>query len=83
MESMYRGSPLHSTLNTSYIIGLGVCNVCTEAVHCVACEHELHYRFGHVESRFRCSPLGSTLNTSYITGLGMWKVCTEAVHSAA
>ena len=35
VSSMYRGSPLRSTLNTSYI-GLDMCQVCTEAVHCVA-----------------------------------------------
>ena len=34
--SMYRGSPFRSTLNTSYITGLVMCEVCTEAVHCVA-----------------------------------------------
>ena len=33
---MYRGSPLRSTLNTGYISGLGMCEVCTEAVDCVA-----------------------------------------------
>ena len=34
--SMYRSSPLRSTLNTSYITALGMCKVCTEAVHSVA-----------------------------------------------
>ena len=29
-------SPLRSTLNTGYITGLGMCKVCTEAVHSVA-----------------------------------------------
>ena len=29
---MYRSSPFRSTLNTSYIRGLGMCKVCTEAV---------------------------------------------------
>ena len=33
---MYRSSPLRSTLNTSYITSLGMCRVCSEAVHCVA-----------------------------------------------
>ena len=33
---MYRSSPFRSTLNTGYITGLGMCKVCTEAVHCVA-----------------------------------------------
>ena len=34
--SMYRSSPFRSTLNTSYIAGLDMCEVCTEAVHSVA-----------------------------------------------
>ena len=34
--SMYRSSPFRSTLNTSYITGLDMCKVCTEAVHSVA-----------------------------------------------
>ena len=34
--SMYRSSPFRSTLNTSYITGLDMCEVCTEAVHSVA-----------------------------------------------
>ena len=34
--SMYRSSPFRSTLNTGYITGLGMCKVCTEAVHSVA-----------------------------------------------
>ena len=33
---MYRSSPFRSTLNTGYITGLGMCEVCTEAVDCVA-----------------------------------------------
>ena len=33
---MYRGSPFRSTLNTSYITGLDMCKVCTEAVRSVA-----------------------------------------------
>ena len=33
---MYRSSPLHSTLNTNVITGLDMCQLCTEAVHCVA-----------------------------------------------
>ena len=32
---MYRSSRLRSTLNTGYITGLGMCEVCTEAVDCV------------------------------------------------
>ena len=34
--SMYRSSPLRSTLNTNYITSLDMCEVCTEAVRCVA-----------------------------------------------
>ena len=34
--SMYRSGRLRSSLNTGYITGLGMCEVCTEAVHCVA-----------------------------------------------
>ena len=30
VQSMYRSSPFHSTLNTGYITGLGMCKVCTE-----------------------------------------------------
>ena len=36
VSSMYRGSRLRSTLNTDYITGLDMCQVCTEAVDCVA-----------------------------------------------
>ena len=61
---------------------LGMCEVCTEAVHSVF-EHELHHTFGHVWSMYRSSRSRITLNTSYITGLDMCKVCTEAVHSVA
>ena len=33
---MCRGSPFHSTLNANIITSLGMCKVCTEAVHSVA-----------------------------------------------
>ena len=36
MSSMYRSSPFRSTLNRSYITGLDICKVCTEAIHSVA-----------------------------------------------
>ncbi len=36
VSSMYRSSPFRSTLNTKFITGLDMCQVCTEAVHCVA-----------------------------------------------
>ena len=48
---MYRSSPFRSTMNTNVITALGMCKVCTEAIHSVArkrqdwtcestCEHE-------------------------------------------
>ena len=81
---MYRSSPFRSTLNTSCITALDMCEVCTEAVHSVALsQHELHHSFGHVWSMYRSSPFRSTLNTNVITGLGMCEVCTEAIHSLA
>ena len=46
--------------------GFGMCALCTEAVHSMHFEHELHYRFGHVCTMYRSSPFRSTLNTSYI-----------------
>ena len=36
VSSMYWSSPVRSTLNTGYITCLGMCKVCTEAVHSVA-----------------------------------------------
>ena len=60
---MYPSSPLRSTLHTSIITGLDMCNVCTKAV---------------ITGSDRSSPLRSTLNTNIITGLGMFDVCTEA-----
>ena len=36
MYSTYRSSPFRSTVNPSYITGLDMCKVCTEAVHSVA-----------------------------------------------
>ena len=60
---MYRSSPFRSTLNRGYITGLDMCKICTEAVHSVALEHGLQYRFGHVENMYRSSPFRSTLNT--------------------
>ena len=70
---MYRSSPFRSTLNTKVITALGMCKVCTEAVHSVALW----------TGTFRSSPFRSTWNTKAITALGMCKVCTEAVHSVA
>ena len=75
---MYRGSPLRSTLNTSYITGLGMCKVCTEAVHCGALWTRVTLQ---VWACVKHVPRQSI--ASYITGLGMCKVCTEAVHCGA
>ena len=36
VKSMYRSSPFRSTLNTSYITGVDICKLFTEAVHSVA-----------------------------------------------
>ena len=48
-SGMHRRIPFRSTLNTSYITALDMCEVCTEAVHSVALsQHELHHSFGHV-----------------------------------
>ena len=33
---MYRSSPFRSTMNTNVITALGMCKVCTEAIHSVA-----------------------------------------------
>ena len=44
----------------------GMCEVCTEAVHCVALWTRVTLRCGHVCSMYRGSPLRSTLNTGYI-----------------
>ena len=70
--SMYRSSPLRSTLKHGLHYRFGMCEVCTEAVHCVALWTRVTLQgFGHVWSMYRSSPLRSTLNTGYITGLGM------------
>ena len=65
---MHRSNPFPSTLNTSYITGLGMCEVYVP-------KQSIPYS---TFNTFR-----STLNTGYITGLGMCEVCTEAVHSVA
>ena len=41
---MYRSSPFRSTLNTSYITGLDMCEVCTEAVHSAEPENDRKLR---------------------------------------
>ena len=73
---MYRSTSFRSTLNTSYIRGLGMCKVCTEAVHSEAL-------FTRVTEVWACVKYVPKQNTSYIRGLGMCKACTEAVHSEA
>lgn len=40
-----RRSPLCSTWNTNVVTGLGICQVCTEAIHCVALETEIWVRW--------------------------------------
>ena len=63
MSSMYRGSRLRSTLNTSYITGLDMCQVCTEAVDCVA----LHIDQEKTQKRcpgFRAVGINMKINTS-------------------
>ena len=81
---MYRSSPFRSTLNTSYITALGMCEVCTEAVHSVALgTRGTSQPWACVKYVPKQSIPYSTLNTSYITGLGMCEVRTEAVDSVA
>ena len=41
-------NPFRSTLNTNVITDLGMCQVCTPAVHSVYFEHKLYHSFGHV-----------------------------------
>ena len=75
-------------LSTNVITALGMCKVCTEAVHSVALgtvTRKLSQlcKFGHVWGMYRSSPFRSTLKANVITALGMCKVCTEAVRSVA
>ena len=75
---MYRGSPLRSTLNTSYI-RFGHGKVCTEAVHSVALWTWTTLGLGMCKvctEAVHCVALW----TRVTLGLGMCKVCTEAVH---
>ena len=79
---MYRGSRLRSTLNTSYIIGLGMWKVCTEAVDCVALWTRVTLGLGMCKV---CTEAVDcvALWTRVTLGLGMCKVCTEAVDCVA
>ena len=88
MWSLYRSSPLRSTLNTGYITGSGMCGSMYRSSPlrstCGGGTDGLHYRLGAcVVSMYRSSPFRSTLNTGDITGLGMCEVCTEAVDCVA
>ena len=85
---MYRSSPFPSTLNTNVITALGMCEICTEAIHSVAlwtptlsqlwrwacevCTEALH-----------SVALNWNSNKDIITALGVCEVCSEAVHSVA
>ena len=67
-----------------FLTGLGMCELCTEAVHCVALWTRVTLQaWACVKYMYRSSPLRSTLNTGYISGLGMCEVCTEAVDCVA
>ena len=69
----------------SITLGLGVCKVCTEAVHCVA----LWTRVTRVTLGLgMCKVCTEAVHcvalwTRVTLGLGMCKVCTEAVHCVA
>ena len=82
MSSMYRSSPIRSTLNTGYI-RFGHVSSMYRSSPFRSTLNTGYIRFGHVSSMYRSSPFRSTLNTGYIIGLGMCKVCTEAVHFVA
>ena len=85
--------PCRSTFNAIYITSLGMCKVCTEAVHAVALNHRCrsmyrstrcrstceHERYHRCRSMYRSTRCCSTLNRNVI----ITEVCTEAVHSVA
>ena len=80
--SMYRSSPFRSTLNTSYITALGMCKVCTEAVHSVALWTRVTLGLGMC--KLCTEAVHSVARWPRVTlGLDMCKVCSEAVHSVA
>ena len=76
--SMYGNSPFRSTLNMGYITALDMCEVCTEAVHCVAL-------WTRVTSQlWTCVKYVRKQSTAgYTTASDMCEVCTEAVHPVA
>ena len=79
---MYRSSPFRSTLNTGYITCLGMCKVCTEAVHSVALWTRVTLRWDMCKV---CTEAVHSVAiwTRVTLRWDMCKVCTEAVHSVA
>ena len=65
VSSMYRSSPLRSTLNRSYI-RFGHVSSMYRSSPWRSTLNTSYIRFGHVSSMYRSSPLRSTLNTNYI-----------------
>ena len=53
---MYRGSPFRSTW-TWVTLGLGMCKVCTEAVHCVSSPLQAFWRWSPFQAPFKPSAL--------------------------
>ena len=72
----------HQALWTRVTLGLGMCKVCTEAVHSVALWTRVTLGLGMCKV---CTEAvhSVALWTRVTLGLGMCKVCTEAVHSVA
>ena len=79
---MYRSSPFRSTLNTSYITGLGMWSMYRSSPFRSTLNTSYITALG-MWSMYRSSPFRSTFSTSYITALDMSEVSTEAVHSVA
>ena len=72
--------PFRSTLKTRVTLGLGMCKVCTEAVHCVALWTRVYIRFGQMCKVCTEAVHCVALWTRVTLGLGMCpcQVCTEA-----
>ena len=70
---MYRSSLFRSTFNTGYITGLGMCEVCTEAVDCVALWTRVTLQVWACVKYVPKQSIAYTLNTGYITGLACEK----------
>ena len=82
---MYRSSRLRSSLNTGYITGLGMCEVCTEAVHCAALWTRT-YITGLGMCEVCTEAVGCVVLCIARVWLQVWacvEVCTEAVHCVA